>query len=129
MPRINYCLLMVLLLLTTPVWTAQNPATANYDESKVGDYSLPDVLVLANGTRVKSRGQWELRRKELLEQFASQVYGRTRGPRGAAIRLVERSRVAGALGGLATRIETTVELLGRSNGPRMELLLYLPNQG
>jgi len=129
MPQMKYCLLLAILLLAIPSWKAQNPSPANYDESKAGNHPLPDPLVMANGTKVENARQWELRRKELLEFFASQVYGRTRAPRGAALRLGERSRVADALGGLATRIEVTVELLGRSNGPRMELLLYLPNRG
>ncbi|MGI6571902.1 MAG: alpha/beta hydrolase family protein [Fermentimonas sp.] len=50
----------------------------NYDEEKVPKYVLPELLQLQNGERVKSVEQWEKqRRPEIMELFASEVYGRT----------------------------------------------------
>jgi len=50
----------------------------NYDESKVPDFVLPDPLICNNGNKVTTVKQWEdKRRPEILEFFASQVYGRT----------------------------------------------------
>ena len=34
------------------------PAEANYDESKVPEYTLPDPLITAGGERVESADQW-----------------------------------------------------------------------
>lgn len=56
---------------------AQNKPV-NYDENKVPNYQLPDVLLCSDGTRVDSRRQWERKRRpEILEMFQSQMFGRT----------------------------------------------------
>ena len=51
----------------------------NYDESKAGrlgvDYSLEDPLVFADGRRV-TKENWPERRRELLDLFEREVYGR-----------------------------------------------------
>lgn len=50
--------------------------SANYDESKVGDYTLPNSLICEDGTRVLKVSDWlTKRRPELLEKFANEVYG------------------------------------------------------
>ena len=50
----------------------------NYDESKVPVFVLPDPLICNDGNKVTTVKQWEdKRRPEILELFASQVYGRT----------------------------------------------------
>ena len=50
---------------------------ANYDESKVGTYQLPDPLVCLDGTVVKTAEQWEkVRRPEILEMFQREMFGR-----------------------------------------------------
>ncbi len=50
----------------------------NYDEEKVPKYVLPELLQLQNGEKVTSVEQWEKqRRPEIMELFASEVYGRT----------------------------------------------------
>ncbi|WP_020530464.1 alpha/beta hydrolase [Flexithrix dorotheae] len=50
---------------------------ANYDESKVPEYSLPELLVLENGKKVKTAGVWEnKRRPEILELFQNEVFGK-----------------------------------------------------
>jgi hypothetical protein len=55
-----------------------NYPTAQYDESKVPLYTLPDPLVLQNGEQVKNTKTWiKKRRPELLNLFATTVYGRT----------------------------------------------------
>ena len=52
----------------------------NYDETKAGvlgkDYTLEDPLVFADGRRVKSAADWAERRKEILDLFEREVYGR-----------------------------------------------------
>lgn len=108
-----------------PAAHAQNPA-ANYDEAKVGAYTLPDPLVMANGKPVKTPREWAQRRQEILRLFATQVYGRTptKFPR---IRFVETKRDPKALNGTATRKEITVYLTGKPDGMKMQVLLYVPN--
>lgn len=53
------------------------PGNANYDESKANPYpKLPELLVMQNGHKVTKATQWPARRKELLDLFAENVYGR-----------------------------------------------------
>jgi hypothetical protein len=105
----------------------QNPAQANYDEAKVGDYTLPDPLIANDGGRVNDPRQWRQRREEILRLFETHVYGRT--PRSKSrIDFSETGRDEKALGGLAIRREITIFLTGKKDGPQMRLLLYLPNR-
>ena len=39
------------------------PADANYDEAKAGDYKLPDPLVMENGDAVKDAKSWKEKRR------------------------------------------------------------------
>ena len=107
---------------------AQPPDQANYDEAKVPQYTLPDPLTLSSGEKVTDVKTWrERRRPELLHLFETQVFGR---PAHATEPKSLRTSIArDALGGLATRKEITVFLDGTDNGPKMTLLVYVPNGG
>ncbi|MEA3006265.1 MAG: (4-O-methyl)-D-glucuronate---lignin esterase, partial [Acidobacteriaceae bacterium] len=53
------------------------PGNANYDESKANPYPrLPDVLIMSDGTPVKTPEQWKKRRAELKAMFDENVYGK-----------------------------------------------------
>lgn len=52
------------------------PNAANRDEARVGTYSLPPLLVDSAGRPVTGSGGWHRRRREIVEAFDSQVYGR-----------------------------------------------------
>lgn len=53
------------------------PNAANSDESKATPYKeLPNPLIFDNGAKVNSKKDWEKRKKELKENFDSEVYGR-----------------------------------------------------
>ena len=53
------------------------PNAANYDESKVKAFTLPDALVCEDGTKVTSPEQWwSKRRAEIVEEFDRELYGR-----------------------------------------------------
>ncbi|MBZ5653062.1 MAG: hypothetical protein LAO18_21570, partial [Acidobacteriia bacterium] len=56
----HYCWAVAALLIALSA-SAQSPP-ANYDESKVGTYTLPDPLVFKNGEAVRSASDWERRR-------------------------------------------------------------------
>ena len=50
----------------------------NYTESKVGTYSLPDPLKLANGQPVRDAKTWfAKRRPEIIKLFEENQYGKT----------------------------------------------------
>ncbi len=53
------------------------PNAANYDESKVKSFTLPDPLICKDGTKVTSAEEWWTRRRpEIVEEFDREVYGR-----------------------------------------------------
>ncbi|MFH1922636.1 MAG: acetylxylan esterase [Planctomycetota bacterium] len=116
----------VLTLLLACPGSAQNPET-NYDESKVPAYTLPDPLLLSNGERVTDAATWRNRRRpEILRLFEDHVYGKAPGrPEGMTFHV--KSVVTDALGGKATRKEMSVLFTPDPEGPKMEILLYLPN--
>ena len=69
-------LLKIEKLRPGPSGNPNAPDAANSDEAKVGNYTLPDVLTLKNGTKIIMKRQWAARRKELFEEFDREVYGR-----------------------------------------------------
>ena len=99
----------------------------NYDESKVPTYTLPDPLVLSSGQTVTKAKTWNSqRRQEILDLFREHVYGKSPGkPEG--MRFEVRSVDRQALEGKATRKEIRVLFAGNSDGPWMDILIYLPN--
>ena len=119
---------VLLGMAAAPSWAAQPPA-ANYDEAKVPVYTLPDPLVLSNGAKVRSAAVWrEKRRPELLGLFETHVYGRSpRRPKTMLFEVTSLDRQA--LGGLTTRKEVSIWFNDRKEGPRMDLVLYVPNGG
>ncbi len=118
-----YVRLTAMLCCAVLVLSAQTPTfVPNYDEAKVGHYSLPDPLKMNDGTVVKSAQQWRKRRAELLELFAREVYGRTPSQR-VAVSAQTTATESKAVNGLATRREITLTILGKP----LHLLLYTPN--
>ena len=116
-----------LLLLSFAVPVAAQPPGTHYDESKVPKYTLPDPLLLADGQRVTDARTWrEKRRPEILALFEEHVYGKAPG-RPDRMTFEVRSAAKDALGGKATRKEVTVLFAGDPEGPKMDVLLYLPN--
>ncbi len=99
----------------------------NYDEGKVPAYTLPDPLILADGTRVTDAHMWVTRRRfEILHLFEEHVYGKMPGrPQGLTFRVTSVERKA--LHGKATRKEVSVYFTGEQDGPQMDILIYLPN--
>ena len=73
----KHFILSIAFLLLTGYSFAQQEGI-NYDESKVPVFTPSDPLTFNDGKKVTSVRQWEnQRRAEILEFFASQVYGRT----------------------------------------------------
>jgi hypothetical protein len=70
-------LLHITSLRRGPSGDPKSPDAANFDESKVTLYSLPDPLVLNDGKRVKNaKVWWKKRRPEIIEAFDREIYGR-----------------------------------------------------
>jgi len=103
------------------------PKEANYDEAKVPAYTLPDPLILSDGRPVTSATMWKKKRRpEILKLFEEHVYGRSPG-RAWNLGFTVTSVDTHALDNKATRKEVMVFFTGKADGPRMDLLIYLPN--
>ena len=106
---------------------AQQPKPANYDESKVGNLPLPDPLICADGTKVTDAKTWQTKRRaEVFGLFQTHVYGRSPAPPANLVYEVTKTDPQ-ALGGKATRKEVAIYLLGKKDGPRLDLQLFVPN--
>ncbi|MFX0099865.1 MAG: alpha/beta hydrolase family protein [Candidatus Hodarchaeota archaeon] len=94
-------------------------------EEKVPEYTLPDPLVMDDGTKVETKENWvNKRRPEILELFKTNVYGKSPDPPKELdfkVTLVDES----VFNGLATRKEVEITLTGE--GKLMDLLLHIPN--
>ena len=105
---------------------AQGPSSTNYDESKVGAYTLPDPLVFADGKPVRAAREWtERRRQEILELFQANVFGRNpKPPASTRFDVFESDRHA--LGGKALRKQVSIYFSSSKDGPKEDLLIYIP---
>lgn len=116
-------MLAALLAIASP---ARAQLDGNFDEAKVPAYTLPDPLMMANGTPVTSVRQWETeRRPQLLNLFARTIYGIS-PPAPTDERFVVTDLDRHALGGLAVRKQVTILLDGKVDGPQTSVLIYLP---
>ena len=107
---------------------AQSPV-ANYDETKVGLYTLPDPLIGSDGKRVTTAEAWNTqRRPEILKLFETYMFGKVPTPPHPIKPLFTiNSEDREALGGKAIRREVAIRVQGRSAAaPRINLLFYLP---
>lgn len=98
----------------------------NYDESKVGEYKLPDPLIMSNGKPVRDAKTWTTKRRpEIVRLFEEYQFGKTPGrPKQMTFDVFDKGTPA--LDGKAVRRQVTVYFSSDKNGPKMDLLLYLP---
>ncbi|MBQ0077591.1 MAG: acetylxylan esterase [Bacteroidales bacterium] len=96
-----------------------------FSECQVPAYTLPDPLRFENGKPVRTRRQWtDKRRKELLELFTTEMFGRMPG-RPEALHFETLYRDENALGGKAVRKEVKVHF-DNSGKHYLKLLIYTP---
>ena len=97
----------------------------NYDESKVGTYTLPDPLRLNDGKLVTSaKTWWTERRPQIVKLFETQQYGIAPGrPKEESFKLEEKGT---AFNGKAIRKQVTISLSKDPTWPKIHLLIYLP---
>ncbi len=64
------------LIVALTLFYSSSFSQANYDESKVPDYTLPDLLTSTAGQKITSAQQWQsVRRPEVLKLMEEYVYG------------------------------------------------------
>lgn len=98
----------------------------NYDESKVPNYNLPEILTRSNGQTVETTQEWEKhRRPEILSLFEEHVHGKTMGKDIVSMEVTAVDK--NALGGRATRKEVSLHL-SEDQSKTIHVLLYIPNK-
>lgn len=99
-------------------------AESNFEEARVGNYTLPDPLKLTNGEAVTSAEMWaKQRRPEVMKLFEQNMFGRVPdAPKGMQFS-VKSSPV---LDGKAVRKEITITFSGHTEGPALHVLAYIP---
>jgi hypothetical protein len=100
--------------------------SVNYDEAKVGTYTLPDPLKLNDGKPVRNaKAWWTKRRPQIVDMFETQQYGRDPGrPPGETFEITDQG--TSALNGKAIREQVTISFSNDPSWPRIHLLIYLP---
>ncbi|MBR1464458.1 MAG: acetylxylan esterase [Prevotella sp.] len=126
--------LLTILALLPCVLLAQNPnpkkdyiKLANYDESKIPQYTLPDVLVCKDGQRVLTKRDWEKKRRhEVLGILTKYMYGKMPvvKKRLPATVVSEEEVTVGSTPALRKLID--MSLSNKSNATHVEVQLYLP---
>ncbi len=121
------CLPMLLVYLSSPLMAQKR--VVNYDESKVPRYTLPDPLLLENGTKVTTSTDWNLKRRpELLALFQKEMFGRMPKVDHSKLRFEELTSKPDALEGKATRKEIRIYFNAPNKEPKLDLLIYYPNK-
>ena len=99
----------------------------NYDESRIPAYTLPDPLVLSDGSPVANPDTWTTKRRpEILALFEEHVYGKSPGrPEGMRFEVTAADK--NTLNGQATRKHVSVRFTPKDDDHKMDLLIYQPN--
>ncbi len=108
--------------------TTLNSFSQNYDESKVGEYKLPELLVREDGKDVKTKSEWEkIRRPEIVKLFENNVYGKV--PKdfdNIDFKVVNKDE--SAMNGKATLKEVAITVSRGNRSITINLIMFTPNK-
>ena len=111
-----------------PLATVVAGIPVNYDEAKVGNYVLPDVLRLKNGKKVNDAKTWtEKRRPEIVKLFEEFQFGKMPGrPSDMSFNVFDKGTLT--FNGKAIRKQVTINFTKDTSAHKMDILLYLPSK-
>jgi len=105
-----------------------NSFSQNYDESKVGEYRLPELLVSQEDKIVGAPTQWKnIRRPEIIKLFENNVYGQV--PKefdDIQFKVVNKDE--NAMNGKATLKEVAITVSQSNRSITMNLVMFTPNK-
>jgi hypothetical protein len=107
---------------------AQRPASTNYDETKVPEYTLPAVLTTSAGKKVRSAKAWEkTRQPEVLGLFAENIYGQMPLKYDRITYSITHEE-KNSMNGKAHLKEVLIEVFNKNKSVKINLTLFIPNQ-
>lgn len=112
-------------LFMIPLQVDAQKYNANYDESKIPSYELPDPLIFNNGKQVVNAAQWmQQRRAEILEIFAQEMYGHIPAfPEDLHFQVISKEVVYDGLG-----IRKVIRIfLDQTESHWFDVLMHVPN--
>jgi len=100
----------------------------NYDESKIPEFSIPDLLTTFSGQKIISSNDWhEQRRPELFEFFENKVYGKVPSDIDSlTFKVLEENN--NVLNGTARRKQVAVTIFKNDRSISFSILMYLPKK-
>ena len=129
----DFWILLFLILCSSSVY-GQNLALSdtvagiwiNYDESLIGDYTLPDPLRMAHGEKVTSPEMWlQKRRPEIIKLYEQHQFGRVpERPKDLWFDVFDPGTKA--YDGKALRKQVTIHYSNKKATPTTDVLIYLP---
>lgn len=102
---------------------------ANYKESEVPAYTLPDVLTTFDGKKINTTEQWEkLRKPEIIHFFEQNIFGEIPVPVHTIKKSFEIiSKDQSVMEGLCTRKNISIIFENKIGKITMPLILFVPN--
>lgn len=101
---------------------------ANYDESKVPEYELPEVLTSFDEKKIETVEDWEkIRRPEIVDFFAQNMFGEVPtapSPIKKSFQLIAEDQTI--FDGLCTRKEVLITFENEKGAVSMPLVLFVP---
>ena len=131
-PLFTLCSAALAVSCAVPLTVRAQPSTPalpvpNYDEAKVGNLPIPDVLTAEDGSHISSVADWQTKRRpELLRLFEKEVYGKTPEGKSSDIHFTVTSEDKNALHGKATKREVRL-FFGKGEAVHADVLVFLPN--
>lgn len=117
---------ILIYLFVTAICNSLHGQDVNYDESKVPDYQLPELLISLRGKSIDDASAWEaVRRPELLKIFQEQMYGTTPGKQ-VNVEFKVAKDISNVLDGLAELKEVDLIFSNDRGKHSARLLLFLP---
>lgn len=122
----------IVLLLISINGTAQTYEgkylEANYDESKVPEYTLPDVLTSFSGKSIETVTDWEkVRRPEIVDFFAQNMFGKVPTPISSIEKSFKVISVDNSIfDGLCTRKDVEITFKNEIGKITIPLVLFVP---
>ncbi len=128
-PKFLY-LFFLLITLSSNLFAQQDTIAGipvNYDESKTGTYTLPELLVLQNGKKVTTAKMWmKERRPEILHLYETEQFGKCPAHPPRSFNIFDKGTPA--FNGKAIRKQITIYFTDDTSDYKADLLLYLPAQ-